>query len=122
MIDHVGIRVADLAVGKAFYQAALAPLGYQVILDADFGVGLGCDGKPDMWLYPGGADGVQTHVAIAAADRPTVDAFHAAAVDAGATNAGDPGLRPEYHPNYYGAFVTDPDGHNLEAVCHLPGD
>ncbi len=120
MIDHVGIRVSDLRASTEFYRAALAPLGYEVLMDFEFGVGLGLGGKPDLWLYPGQPGDVQTHVAIAAADRPAVDAFHAAALRAGAQDTAGPRVRDEYHPNYYGAFVTDPDGHNLEAVCHLP--
>lgn len=121
MIDHVGIRVRDLRASADFYRAALAPLGYDVLRDFDFGVGLGRDGKPDLWLYPGEAGGVQTHVALAAPDRAVVDAFHSAALRAGGQDTGSPRVREEYHPNYYGAFVTDPDGHNLEAVCHRPG-
>jgi catechol 2,3-dioxygenase-like lactoylglutathione lyase family enzyme len=120
MIDHIGIRVSDLRASTAFYRAALEPLGYEVLMDFEFGVGLGQDGKPDLWLYPGEPRGVQTHVAIAAPDRHTVDAFHVSALQAGATDTGSPRVRSEYHPNYYGAFVADPDGHNLEAVCHLP--
>jgi len=120
VIDHVGIRVSDLTASAEFYRAALRPLGYDVLLDFDFGVGLGKDGKPDLWLYPGEAGGVQTHVALAAADRQVVDAFHAAALQPGGQDTGSPRIRVEYHPHYYGAFVTDPDGHNLEAVCHEP--
>lgn len=118
VIDHVGIRVSDIKASADFYLAALAPLGYAVLMDFDFGVGLGREGKPDLWLYPGEAGGVQTHVALAAADRQAVDAFHAAALLAGGRDTGSPRVRAEYHPDYYGAFVTDPDGHNLEAVCH----
>ncbi len=120
MIDHVGIRVRDLKASADFYRAALTPLGYDVLRDFDFGVGLGRDGKPDLWLYPGEAGGVQTHVALATDSRAVVDAFHAAALRAGGQDTGKPRVREEYHPNYYGAFVTDPDGHNLEVVCHLP--
>lgn len=120
MIDHVGIRVTDLKASTQFYRVALLPLGYDVLMEFDFGVGLGKDGKPDLWLYPGEAGRGQTHVALAAPDRQVVDAFHAAAVQAGGQDTGSPRVRDEYHPNYYGAFVTDPDGHNLEAVCHQP--
>ncbi len=120
MIDHVGIRVSDLDASAEFYRAALAPLGYEVLMDFDFGVGLGQNGKPDLWLYPGEPQGVQTHVAVAAGDRRAVDAFHAAALRAGGRDTGSPRVRLEYHPSYYGAFVADPDGHNLEAVCHRP--
>lgn len=121
MIDHVGIRVTDLARSAAFYRAALGPLGYQVLMDFDFGVGLGRDGKPDVWLYPGVPPTDPVHVALASPDREGVRAFHAAALAAGATDAGAPAVRAEYHPGYYGAFVRDPDGYNLEAVCHVPG-
>lgn len=85
-----------------------------------YGVGLGRDGQPDLWLYPGEPPTDDVHVALAAADRPIVDAFHAAAVAAGAESIGAPRVRDEYHPAYYGAFVRDPDGYNLEAVCHRP--
>ena len=105
---------------KQFYQNALLPLGYTLIMEHEIsGAGFGRDGKPDFWLQAGSASG-PIHVALAAADRATVDAFHAASLTAGASDNGPPGLRPEYHPNYYGAFVIDPDGNNLEAVCHFP--
>lgn len=118
MIDHLGLRVSDLAASSAFYARALAPLGYCVLMDHDFGVGLGTDGKPDLWLYPGAVPVDSVHVALAAPDRVTVDAFHRAALAAGAGNVAGPRIRPEYHPGYYGAFVTDLDGYNLEVVCH----
>jgi len=117
MIDHLGLPVSDLARSQRFYEQALAPLGYVVIMEVDGAVGFGKGGKPDFWLAAGGA-GPRVHVAIQAADTATVDAFHAAALAAGATDNGKPGLRPEYHPHYYGAFALDPDGHNVEAVCH----
>jgi catechol 2,3-dioxygenase-like lactoylglutathione lyase family enzyme len=127
MIDHMGLAVADLARSRAFYEAALAPLGYVVMMEVtpeETGgaghVGFGADGKPDFWIASGGPLGGHIHVAFAAADRPTVDAFYAAAMAAGGTDNGAPGLRPHYHPNYWGAFVLDPDGHNIEAVCHRP--
>lgn len=120
MIDHIGLRVADLQASKAFYRQALAPLGYGVLMDFDFGVGLGRDGMPDLWLYPGTPPTDDVHVAMAADDRAAVRAFHAAAVSAGGVDTGSPRLRPEYHAQYYGAFVRDPDGYNLEAVCHRP--
>jgi catechol 2,3-dioxygenase-like lactoylglutathione lyase family enzyme len=129
MIDHIGFPVSDYERSKAFYGKALAPLGYRLIMEvsgehteskapaAGFG---GSDGKPDFWIGgEGGLAGV-LHVAIVADDRATVDAFHRAALAAGGTDNGGPGLRPQYHPNYYGAFVLDPDGHNVEAVCHTP--
>ena len=120
MIDHVGIPVSNMASSKAFYSEALKPLGYELIMEfGDSGAGFGRDGKPDFWLH-GGERTAPVHVAVASADRETVDAFHAAAIAAGGEDNGAPGVRPEYHPNYYGAFVFDPDGHNVEAVCHLP--
>ncbi len=117
-IDHVGIRVRDLARSTAFYRHALAPLGYAVRIDEASGVGLGDSPKPDLWLYPGEPPNEDAHIALAAPDRASVDAFHVAALTAGATDRGAPRLHPEYHPGYYGAFVTDLDGYNLEAVVH----
>ena len=119
MIDHIGLSVSDYAGSRKFYESALAPLGYSLIME--FGgnaAGFGADGKPDFWISEG--EGKPIHVAIASPDRKTVDAFHKAALAAGAKDNGGPGLRPEYHPTYYGAFVLDPDGNNLEAVCHAP--
>lgn len=120
MLDHVVINVSDLDASRAFYESALEPLGMGVILDfSERGtVGLGKDGKPDFWIRRGDAT-APVHVAFAAPDRPTVDAFHDAAIAAGARDNGGPGVREIYHPNYYGAFVLDPDGHNIEAVNHL---
>lgn len=126
MLDHVGFAVADFARAKAFYERALAPLGYTLIMQFgpdDNGVaqaGFGADGKPDFWIGTGPTLMGQLHVAFAAASRAVVDAFYQAAIAAGGKDNGGPGLRPQYHPNYYGAFVLDPDGHNIEAVCHLP--
>ncbi|EJW12506.1 Lactoylglutathione lyase [Rhodovulum sp. PH10] len=128
MIDHIGFPVSDFARSRAFYTAALAPLGYTVIMAFEPGetpdgfphAGLGRAGKPDFWISGGGASGGRVHVAFTAPDRETVDAFYEAAIAAGGTDHGAPGVRPHYHPNYYGAFVLDPDGHNIEAVCHTP--
>ena len=107
-------------MSRAFYLAALAPLGYQLLMEPVEGVcGLGRDGKPDFWLREGASAG-GVHVAFASDDRMTVDAFHEAALAAGGRNNGGPGLREVYHPQYYGAFVLDPDGNNVEAVCHRP--
>ncbi|MBW2274562.1 MAG: VOC family protein [Deltaproteobacteria bacterium] len=121
MLDHVGLGVSDYQASKRFFESALAPLGYEVIME--FGgsaAGLGAEGKPDFWISP--SDSVApVHVAFVSPDRATVDAFYKAALDAGARDNGAPGLRPEYHPNYYGAFVFDRDGNNIEAVCHEPG-
>jgi catechol 2,3-dioxygenase-like lactoylglutathione lyase family enzyme len=119
MLDHIGLTVTDLARSKAFYGQALAPLGYSVIMSFDDAAGLGVAPKPDFWIGAGTPGGT-VHVAFAARTRAEVDAFHRAALAAGGRNNGAPGLRPHYHPNYYGAFVLDPDGHNVEAVCHAP--
>jgi catechol 2,3-dioxygenase-like lactoylglutathione lyase family enzyme len=127
MIDHIGFPVSDYERSKAFYTKALAPLGYTLVTEVrqdehdSPAAGFGANGKPDFWI--GGEGGLNRvlHVAIAVNDRAAVDAFHRAALAAGGTDNGAPGLRPHYHPNYYGAFVRDPDGHNVEAVCHKPG-
>jgi catechol 2,3-dioxygenase-like lactoylglutathione lyase family enzyme len=125
MLDHIGFPVSDYTRAKAFCVAALAPLGYALLME--FGgdrtesgapaAGFGRPGKPDFWI--GGEGGVDKplHVAIAAETRAEVDAFHRAALAAGGKDNGAPGLRPHYHANYYAAFVLDPDGHNIEAVC-----
>lgn len=129
MIDHLGFTVSDFDRSLAFYRTVLAPLGYGVIMEVtpemtgsdSRHAGFGRDGKPDFWIGAGGeATRNGLHVALAAADRAAVDAFYAAALGAGAKDNGPPGLRTMYHPDYYGAFVIDPDGHNLEAVCHKP--
>ena len=120
MLDHLGITVSDHARSKRFYLEALAPMGYELMMDHEIsGSGFGRDGKPDFWIKPGKPSG-PVHVAFSASDRATVDAFFLAAVKAGAQDNGAPGPRPEYHPTYYGAFVIDPDGNNIEAVCHRP--
>ena len=120
MIDHLSLRVADFGRSKRFFEAALAPLGYKTLMEFPGPVaGLGADGKPDFWIAPG-KTGEATHIAFATAQRSVVDAFYRAAIAAGGRDNGGPGLRREYHPTYYGAFVLDPDGNNIEAVCHLP--
>ena len=118
MIDHIKLHVGDAPRSKAFYEAALAPLGYRVVMEPvpDVVIGMGTR-FPDFWLAQSDAPTV-AHVALRAEDRAAVDAFWAAAIAAGGTDNGAPGLRPQYHPNYYGAFVFDLDGHNVEAVCH----
>jgi len=121
MLDHVGLDVEDYDRSKAFYEKALAPLGLRLLMEPVPGVGGFGDGqKPFFWI--GTRDQPQTgiHVAFAADTRETVDAFHAAALDAGGTDNGKPGVRELYHPHYYGAYVLDPDGNNVEAVCHTP--
>lgn len=118
MIDHVKLFVADAAASRAFYEAALAPIGYRVMLEPAPGVvGMGKD-RPDFWLAP--ADGKTTvcHLAFRAESEEEVQRFHAAATAAGGEDNGAPGPRPHYHQNYYGAFVHDPDGNNVEAVYH----
>ena len=126
MIDHVGFSVSDYARAKAFNEGALAPLGYRLVMEAAAqetgkpAAGFGADGKPDFWVGGEGKLEKPVHVAIVAKDRATVDEFHRAALAAGGRDNGSPGLRPHYHPNYYAAFVRDPDGHNIEAVCHAP--
>jgi catechol 2,3-dioxygenase-like lactoylglutathione lyase family enzyme len=120
VLDHLGITVRDLGVSKAFYLAALAPLGYELLMEPIEGVsGFGMGGKPDFWLREGESAG-QVHVAFSRDDRSAVDAFHEAALAAGGRDNGGPGVREIYHPQYYGAFVLDPDGNNVEAVCHRP--
>jgi catechol 2,3-dioxygenase-like lactoylglutathione lyase family enzyme len=116
MIDHVTVSVSDVAASRGFYEKALAPLGYVIVMQFPQAVGLGVGGKPDFWIGARGPG--KTHVAFAASDRKTVDAFYAAAMAAGGKDNGPPGVRAHYHPTYYGAFVLDPDGNNIEAVCH----
>lgn len=127
MIDHTGVGVSDYARSKAFYTAALAPLGYAMLAEFSAAVtghtdvaGFGEPPKPDFWIHAGAPQQPPVHIAFRAPDRAAVDAFHRAALAAGGRDNGAPGLRPHYHPNYYGAFVLDPDGHNIEAVCHTP--
>jgi catechol 2,3-dioxygenase-like lactoylglutathione lyase family enzyme len=119
MIDHMGIQVTDLDAGVAFYTRALAPLGYTLIMRLESVAGFGVDGKPDFWLAAG-APTDKLHVAFRAKRRSEVHAFYEAALAAGAKDNGAPGVRANYHPDYYGGFVLDPDGHNIEAVCHEP--
>jgi len=118
MIDHTGVSVANVAKSKAFYKAALAPLGYEALMEWESIAGFGVAPKPDFWIGEGAANVPPVHIAFSAATRAQVDAFYKAAMAAGGRDNGAPGLRPNYHPNYYGAFVLDPDGHNIEAVCH----
>jgi catechol 2,3-dioxygenase-like lactoylglutathione lyase family enzyme len=126
MLDHVGFSVSDYQSAKAFYLKALAPLGYALVMEVGqsdndaHAAGFGADNKPDFWIGGEGKLNHPVHVALAAKDRATVDAFYRAALAAGGKDNGAPGLRPHYHPNYYAAFVLDPDGHNIEAVCHAP--
>lgn len=127
MLDHIGLTVTDFDKAKAFFDAALAPLGIGVVMEVtveqtggDRHLGYGSDGKPYFWIGTGGVATGRLHVALATDARAKVDAFYAAAMAAGGQDNGPPGLRAHYHPDYYGAFVLDPDGHNIEAVCHAP--
>lgn len=127
MIDHLGFSVSDYERAKAFYAKALAPLDYSLIMEVTAeqtghaaAAGFGANGKPDLWFGAEGAMNKPVHIAILAKDRATVDAFYKLAIAAGGRDNGAPGIRPHYHANYYGAFVLDPDGHNIEAVCHAP--
>jgi catechol 2,3-dioxygenase-like lactoylglutathione lyase family enzyme len=123
MLDHLGLNVSDYAASKAFYERALAPLGLECLMepiDGIGGFGSPTDRKPFFWIGTRGPAHTGLHIAFSAPDRATVDAFHDAALAAGATDNGQPGLREIYHPHYYGAFVLDLDGNNVEAVCHTP--
>jgi catechol 2,3-dioxygenase-like lactoylglutathione lyase family enzyme len=122
MLDHVSVGVTELARARAFYDMALAPLGIERLYDVEGAPfsGYGSEQKPYFWIGLREAVATGTHIAFTAPDRASVDAFHAAALAAGGRDNGPPGLRPHYHANYYGAFILDPDGHNIEAVCHLP--
>lgn len=127
MIDHLGMTVRDLAASRAFYEAALAPIGYSVLMAFPGAVGLGKNGKPDFWIgdlqasywtADHQAGRAPIHIAFHTDSREVVDAFYAAAMAAGGRDFGGPGPRPQYHAGYYGAFVLDPDGNNVEVVCH----
>ena len=127
MIDHTGVGVSDYERSKRFYTDALAPIGYTMLMEVpkEFTGGVGVAGfgeapKPDFWIHGGEPNKPPIHVAFRVDSRALVDAFYKAAIEAGGTDNGPPGLRPHYHQHYYGAFVRDPDGHNIEAVCHLP--
>lgn len=119
MLDHIGLRTTRLKEMFAFYEAVLAPLGYSKQKDFGVAAGFGKDGELPLWIGEG--DGTSSvHLALVAASRSAVEAFYAAALAHGGKDNGPPGTRPQYHENYYGAFVLDPDGNNLEAVCHTP--
>lgn len=120
MLDHVTANVSDIDAAKSFYSQALAPLGYSLRMEFPGAAGFGSsEGIPDFWLGSSEERGA-THVAFTASNRATVDAFYNAAIGAGGRDNGAPGVRPHYHENYYGAYVHDSDGNNIEAVCHLP--
>jgi len=127
MIDHVGLNVRDVARATEFYLKALAPLGYGIVMQVSAeerggnpAVGFGAGQKPSFWIAEREPRSGPMHFAFVAPSRSAVDAFYAAAIKAGGTDNGAPGLRPDYQANYYGAFVFDPDSNNVEAVCHLP--
>ena len=123
MLDHLSIQCADVTASAAFYDAVLAPIGGARAMDFGEVIGYGVGPKPDFWIGPlsTGEGFRESHVAFGAPDRAAVRAFFTAAVAVGAEVLHEPRVWPEYHPNYYGAFVRDPDGNNVEAVCHSPG-
>jgi catechol 2,3-dioxygenase-like lactoylglutathione lyase family enzyme len=121
MFDHIGLGVSDYESSKRFFLRALEPLGVKTVMEGPHGLGIGPDGKPSLWLHQTTDKPAPLHLAFTAQSRSVVDAFYRAALDAGGKDNGAPGLRAHYHPNYYGAFVIGPDGHNVEAVCHAPG-
>jgi catechol 2,3-dioxygenase-like lactoylglutathione lyase family enzyme len=122
LLDHLSIQCADVAASAAFYDVVLAPLGGGRVMDFGAAVGFGKDGMPDFWIgtFDSGEGFRESHIAFRAPDRAAVRAFFEAAVAAGAEVLHEPRVWPEYHPGYYGAFVRDPDGNNVEAVCHTP--
>lgn len=127
MIDHTGIIASDFKKSKDFYFKALSAIGYSLLMEFSASVtghtdvaGFGEPPKPDFWVSRGIPNNPPVHVAFRVGSRSLVDAFYKAALEAGGRDNGPPGLRPHYHPDYYGAFVLDPDGHNIEAVCHVP--
>ena len=120
MIDHIGFSVRDFPRSRDFYGTALAPLGIAVLREGEGWAALGGDGHTEFWIGVFGTPPGPVHLAFRAPDRAAVRAFHAAAIAAGGKDNGGPGVRAQYHPDYYAAFVFDPDGHNIEAVCHTP--
>ncbi|MGH7827078.1 MAG: VOC family protein [Candidatus Binatia bacterium] len=127
MIDHTGVNVSNFEKSKEFYGKALAPIGYSLLMEVPASVtghtdaaGFGEPSKPDFWIGEGSVSSPPTHLAFRVNSRRLVDAFYQAAMEAGGRDNGAPGLRPHYHPDYYAAFVLDPDGHNIEAVCLAP--
>ena len=118
MFDHVVFGVTDYAASKAFFLAALEPLGVEVVSEGPNGIELSCDGKASLCLFQTEEKPAHLHLAFTAASRAQVEAFHRAALQAGGQDNGAPGLRPQYHANYHAAFVIGPDGHNIEVVCH----
>ena len=117
MYDHIGLKVKDIDASVRFYQAALAPLGHVLVSHDDSGAGFGPAGAPALWLYRAKGAGAAAHVAFRAPERAAVDRFHADGLKAGGRDNGGPRLRADYGPSYYAAFLIDPDGNNVEAVC-----
>jgi catechol 2,3-dioxygenase-like lactoylglutathione lyase family enzyme len=122
MFDHVVFGVSDYAASKAFYLKALEPIGVVVVQEGPWGLEISADRKSSLCIFQTQEKPARLHLAFVAENRGQVDAFHRAALEAGAKDNGGPGLRPHYHANYYAAFVIGPDGHNIEVVCHKPGD
>ncbi len=120
MFDHLGLGVTDYAASKAFFLKSLEPLGAGIVMEGEHGLGIGPKAKPSLWLFQTSDKPTPMHLAFTAETRQQVQDFYRAALEAGGKDNGAPGLRPHYHPNYYGAFVIGPDGHNVEAVCHRP--
>ena len=120
MFDHIGFGVTDYEKSKSFFLQALRPLGIGAVMEGPYGIGIGPKGSPGLWLHQTTDKPSPVHLAFTAADRAQVDEFHRAAIAAGGKDNGAPGLRPQYHADYYGAFVIGPDGHNVEAVSHRP--
>lgn len=119
IIDHIGIAVSDYEKSKEFYLKALAPLEIGLVAEVQGWAGFGKEGKPEFWFGLGKEAQNPMHIAFVANTREMVNQFYKASLEAGALDNGEPGIREIYHPNYYGAFVIDPNGHNIEAVCHL---
>lgn len=120
MIDHITLSVVDYEKSKAFYLEALKPLGYELVMEWEKNAGFGINGKPEFWICLGEKTQPKIHVAFRADAHEIVDRFYQAALAAGGIDNGAPGIREHYHPSYYGTFILDPDGHNIEAVCHTP--
>jgi catechol 2,3-dioxygenase-like lactoylglutathione lyase family enzyme len=120
MFDHVVFGVSDYAASKAFFLEALEPLGVAIVFEGPLGVEISSDGKASLCICPTDERPAHLHLAFTAGSRQQVEAFHRAALEAGGKDNGAPGLRPQYHANYYAAFVIGPDGHNIEVVCHEP--
>lgn len=120
MFDHLGFGVTDYAASKSFFLKALEPLGVGIVMEGEHGLGIGTKDKPSLWLFQTSDKPLPMHIAFTAETRQQVEDFYRAALAAGGKDNGAPGIRPHYHPNYYGAFVIGPDGHNVEAVCHRP--